>query len=90
MSDEITYYDKDGKTYWSCGCQTWKEMMPNGKKAFVNRACDNEHCPVVKATHDASNERDIPIVHYKAEDVRWVDDEDESEGCPQSVFRGKE
>lgn len=87
MSEEISYYDKDGKTYWSCGCLTWNEMMPNGQKAFVNRACDDTNCPVVKATHDVSKERDILVVHYKAEDVRW---EDESEGCPQSGFRGKE
>lgn len=74
MSDEITCYDKDGKTYWSCGCVSWKEMLPNGQKAFVHRACDNKNCLVVTTLHEMSAEISNPVIHYRAEDVRWIDE----------------
>ena len=71
-SDEITYYDKGGKTYWSCGCVTHAAII-EGERVLVHVACDDHNCAVVRIVHESSNEKDIPIKHFKREDIRWAD-----------------
>lgn len=66
----MEYVDIDGKTHWACGCITYSRQDPKGRgKMFVNEACDaGEKCPVVITVHKTSNEKNIPIEHYRRED----------------------
>ena len=69
--DAITYYDKDGKTYWSCGCVSYAKML-KGQKVLAHEACNQEHCPVMRELHKVSGEKEKPVMHYRAEDeIGW-------------------
>jgi hypothetical protein len=60
----ISSYDKDGVTYWSCGCKTYGKIE-HGKKVLMHESCGNEVCPVLIELHKASNERGTRIEHRK-------------------------
>lgn len=72
MNDEITYYDKEGVTYWSCGCRTHGTVI-DGERVMAHVTCKDPNCAVVRIVHEASNEKGIPIKHFKSEDIRWLD-----------------
>ena len=64
MTNEITWYDKDGTTFWSCGCET-SAGIENGLKVAIHKDCGAVLCPVTRQMHKESNRQNKPIEHRR-------------------------